>query len=441
MTAIVISAVVLRHLAQSLDAEVERGAVLYLNHDVVGDRYLVHEVTIAGAQDYLHSSRTEITFAPQFLTYVTRHARESNRSLALLHTHPAGFADFSAVDDHTEAGLADFLRNRNPDRACFSLVLCDGRLVARQLGTTDRVAVREIGANVAVSSSSPQTLQEQNRYDRQVRAFGEEGQAVLRGLTVAIVGIGGTGSVAAQQLAHLGIGRFVLVDADIIEETNLNRVVGAQDASIGRHKVEVAAEMIRQINPAAEVQRYTGSAMSRGATDLLRSADCVFICTDSHVSRAFLSEFSYQYLIPAFDIGLSINAREGEVEAVTGRTQMLAPGLPCLWCSNALNTQRIREELMTAEQRSADPYFNEGGAKQPAVISINSAMVSMAVTMFLGAFTAIPVRARWQSYDALTGTVRLLSTKPDANCGVCGSTGVTGAGDSRELTLLQPEHD
>jgi molybdopterin/thiamine biosynthesis adenylyltransferase len=441
MTELVISAVALRYLTQALDAEVEGGAVLYLNHDVTADRYLVHEMSIAAAEDHLHASRTEITFAPQFLVGVTRRARESNRSLALVHTHPAGFADFSVVDDKTEAGLADFMRSRNPGRECFSLVLCDGHLIARRFGTTDRVAVREVGENVAVSSSLPHALRELKRYDRQVRAFGQDGQAILRTLTVAIVGVGGTGSVAAQQLAHLGIARFVLVDPDVIEETNLNRVVGANERSIGREKVESAAEFIRQINPAAEVKRYKGSVMSHGATALLRSADCVFICTDSHVSRAYLSEFSYQYLIPAFDIGVSINARAGKVEAVTGRTQMLAPGLPCLSCSNALNTQRIREELMTPKQRAADPYFNEGGATQPAVISINSAMVSMAITMFLGAFTAIPVRARWQSYDALTGTVRLLSTKPDANCGVCGSAGVTGAGYSRQLTLLQPEHD
>src|SRR5258708_3395787 len=105
MTELVISGIALRQLTQALDAEVERGAVLYLNHDVIADRYLVHEVRVAGAEDHLHASRTEITFAPQFLVSVTRRARESNRSLAFVHTHPSGFSDFSLVDDNTEAGL------------------------------------------------------------------------------------------------------------------------------------------------------------------------------------------------------------------------------------------------------------------------------------------------------------------------------------------------
>ena len=94
---------------------------------------------------------------------------------------------------------------------------------------------------------------------------------------------------------------------------------------------------------------------------------------------------------------------------------------------------------MTEQQRAADPYFNEGGERQPAVISINSTMVSMAVTMFLGAFTAIPVEARWQSYDALSGKVRPLSAKSDKACGVCGEDGVLGRGPSKDLSLADPE--
>jgi molybdopterin/thiamine biosynthesis adenylyltransferase len=343
------------------------------------------------------------------------------------------------VDDQTERGLSDFLKERNPEGHSFSIVLCDGVPVARRFGTGERVGIRSVGAKVTTAQDSPDRLGASNRYDRQIRAFGEEGQSVLRNLSIAIVGLGGTGSVAAQQLGHLGVGRFILVDPDLLEDTNLNRVVGTSDASVGQDKVEIAKALIRQINPDAEVNPYKGSAMDPAAIELLQSVNAIFICTDSHVSRAHLSEFSYQYMIPAFDIGVSINARDGVVGAITGRTQMLGPGLPCLTCSNALDPKRIREELMTQEQRTADPYFNEGGISQPAVISINSAIVSMAVTMFLGAFTAIPVRARWQSYDALTGTVRLLSAKSDLECTICGPAGVVAAGDARELTLVQRE--
>ncbi|MGY6126061.1 ThiF family adenylyltransferase [Paraburkholderia strydomiana] len=438
MSELVISLPALRALNELLAADVERGAVLFLRADSVGERYLVREVLPAKEGDYLNASSCEITFAPEFLTRVTRRAREMGFSLAMLHTHPAGFARFSTTDDETELGLADFMHERNPAGETFSVVLCDGHLIARKFGVRDRVSVRVVGEDVMLPLPALEAVAD-DRYDRQVRAFGEDGQSILSQLTVAIVGLGGTGSVAAQQLAHLGVGTFVLVDSDTVEDTNLNRVVGASEGAVGMSKVAVASNMIRGINPKAGIHSHTGSVISHAALGLLRSTDCVFICTDSHVSRAFLSEFAYQYLIPAFDVGVSITANNGLVEAMTGRTQMLAPGLPCLICSGALNSQRIREELMTDEQRAADPYFNHGGVKQPAVISLNSTMVSMAVTMFLGAFTKVPARGRWQSYDAIRGTVRLFSTKAQADCGVCGTEGISGEGEARELPFLSAE--
>lgn len=438
MSELVISAPTLHYLTESLGADVERGAVLYLTRDLVGDRYLVRKVELAQPEDCLRASAIEITFAPQFLTRVTRRAREDGFSLAVLHTHPSGYSDFSPVDDETEAGLLGFMRDRNPEHDCFSVVLCNGQLIARKFAAAERVDVRVVGAAVLLPGRAGE-IQQDERYDRQMRAFGEEGQAILSSMTVAIVGLGGTGSVAAQQLAHLGVGSFVLIDSDVIEKTNLNRVVGTVEKSVGHKKVNVAAQMLELINPKVRVSCYIGSVISDGASALLRNADCIFICTDSHSSRAFVSEFAYQYLVPAIDVGVGINTRDGEVHAMTGRTQMLAPGLPCLVCSNALDPRRIREELMTEAQRAADPYFNEGGVKQPAVISLNSAIVSLAVTMLLGAFTAIPARARWQSYDGVAGTVRLLRTSPQQDCGVCGADGVVGAGDSRRLTFLPAE--
>jgi molybdopterin/thiamine biosynthesis adenylyltransferase len=439
MKEIVISAPALHDLIHALESNVERGAALFMNFDAARDRYLVYEVQVAELDDCIYASETEITFAPQFLTYITRRARNNGKSLGLLHTHPSGFSDFSAVDDRAEAGLLDFMNGRSGGRPCFAFVLCDGKLIARRFGTHEKVAVRVVGATIAMAEVAGGVDSDPERYDRQIHAFGEDGQFILQSLSVVIVGLGGTGSVVAQQLAHLGVEKFILFDDDTVEKTNLNRVVGANQESVGRTKVDVAAEMIRHINQRAEVSRQAISVRAARAQEPLRQADCIFICTDSHSSRAFLSEFAYQYLIPAFDIGVSINAREGKVEAVTGRTQMLAPGLACLWCSNAIDAGKIREELMSAEDRAADPYFNEGGIKQPAVISINSAMVSMAVSMFLGAFTAIPISARWQSYDALTGKVRLLASRSDPACGLCGRDGVTGAADSRELSLLERE--
>jgi molybdopterin/thiamine biosynthesis adenylyltransferase len=436
MTEIAISTTTLQDITASLSANVERGAALYLRHDMAGNRYLVEAYETAKEADCLSASSIEITFAPQFLTRVTRVARERQQHLALLHTHIKGVEDFSSVDDHAEQMLADFMHSRNPERRAFSMVLCDGRLIARLFGATEYLPVRSVGPDMVVPEATAPLCEDDDKYDRQVRAFGDRGQAILKSLTIAIVGLGGTGSLAAQQLAHLGVGSFILIDPDVIEDTNLNRVVGANPGSVGLLKVDVAAQMIRQINPRAHIQIHRQTVISEVARKLLCSADGIMMCTDSHASRAFLSELAYQYLIPAFDVGVSINAQCGTVVAVTGRAQMLTPSLPCLLCCNALDANAIREELMTPEQKAADPYFNEGGVRQPAVISINSTMVSLAITMFLAAFTGIPSKPRWLSYNGLTGNVKTLATTPDLNCTICGPKGNIAAGDSRLLSFI-----
>lgn len=438
MTEIVIGAPTFRALTAGLAAETERAAALYLNYDAESDRYLVRSVEIAEELDRLSATEIDITLSPLFLTRITRRARDRGLHLAIMHTHPHGCVDFSVIDDQAERDLVKFMHERNPTRQTFSMVLCEDNIKARRFGTSETISVRRIGPDVAISRQGDSDPNNDNeRYDRQVRAFGVRGQAALRRLTIAIVGLGGTGSLAAQQLAHLGVGRFVLIDPDDVELSNLNRVVGAIAASLGEKKVDVAADLINQVNPQAQITRCARSVISEEARRVLCSADCIFICTDSHVSRAFLSEFCYQYLIPGFDVGVSINARDGAIQAITGRTQMLAPGLPCLLCSNALDARIIREELMTPEQRAADPYFNDGrGVRQPAVISLNGTMVSLSVTMFLCAFTGIPGRARWQSYDGLGGTVRVFGIQPDPECAICGAEGLTASGDSRVLTLL-----
>jgi len=230
---------------------------------------------------------------------------------------------------------------------------------------------------------------------------------------------------------------LTFIDNDVIEVTNLNRVVGATPESIGTSKVHVAQTLVQRILPETTVLALEASVMTPQARDLLCQADCVMVCTDSHASRAFVNELAYQYLVPVIDMGVSISANDGQITAVAGRTQMVGPGLPCLWCTNAISTRAVREELQSPAERATDPYFQGQGVCQPAVISLNSTMASLAVTMLLGVFTPVPIEPRHQAYDALRGTVRAFAFRGQPGCGVCGYDGVTALGDSRPLSLLQ----
>ena len=96
----------------------------------------------------------------------------------------------------------------------------------------------------------------QNQFSRTEMLIGKEAIEKLKKAKVAIFGIGGVGSYTVEALARAGIGNFVLVDKDIVDETNLNRQIIATTKTIGRPKVELAKERILEINPNAKIEIY-----------------------------------------------------------------------------------------------------------------------------------------------------------------------------------------
>jgi tRNA A37 threonylcarbamoyladenosine dehydratase len=85
------------------------------------------------------------------------------------------------------------------------------------------------------------------------RLYGDAGYARLRAARVAVVGVGGVGSWAAEALARSGVARLVLIDLDHVAESNINRQVQATTATVGQAKVLALAERIAQIHPGCEV--------------------------------------------------------------------------------------------------------------------------------------------------------------------------------------------
>lgn len=92
------------------------------------------------------------------------------------------------------------------------------------------------------------------RFDRTARLIGDDGVARLASSTVTVVGVGGVGSYAAEALARSGVGRLILVDHDRVCVTNVNRQVHAVKATLGKSKVVVMADRLRQINPDAVIE-------------------------------------------------------------------------------------------------------------------------------------------------------------------------------------------
>jgi molybdopterin/thiamine biosynthesis adenylyltransferase len=193
--------------------------------------------------------------------------------------------------------------------------------------------------------------------------------------------------------------------------------------------------MIRAINPEARVTALQADIVDSDVARLISAFDFVFLCTDSHASRAVVNQAAHQYLVPVIDMGVSVTVRDQIVTHVTGRIQMIAPGLPCLTCTGALDGKVILREMQTPEQRAADPYVQGVHEPQPAIISVNSTVTSLAVTMLLGAVTPVPTRPRHLSYDGIRGRVSEMAAAIHPECIVCSTAGALAKGTTWPLPV------
>lgn len=404
-----------------------------------GHRLLVRKVAFPTPADYLSSGLDHAVLAPTYVAAIAKEARLAKMGLVFVHTHPGSTPpQFSIVDDRGELDLADFLKRRGMGDLHAAMVLSKGGLRARLLGQERELRVVSVGSRLTVEFDP--NLGDQGypmEFDRQVRALGQAGQKTLQQLRVAIVGLGGTGSIIAEQLVHLGVRDFLLIDPDHLEVTNLNRVVGATHKDVGLPKVEIAKRLLMHFTPQALVTALTANVVYASAARPLADVDLIFGCTDSHGSRSVLQQVAYQYLIPCIDIGSTIVAKDGKIEGIYGRVQLLGPDHPCLWCTNLLSSEEVRRDLMNEFERKADPYVQGAHEPAPAVISLNGTVVSLAVTMLLGLVSPAPIEARHLIYNARTSSLRAVRGVAQPDCFICSRSGAFGRGDSQPLFARQ----
>ncbi|ANF98022.1 tRNA threonylcarbamoyladenosine dehydratase [Paenibacillus bovis] len=91
-----------------------------------------------------------------------------------------------------------------------------------------------------------------NQFSRTELAFGPEGIEVMKNSTVAVLGIGGVGSIAVEALARTGVGKIILIDKDVVDITNINRQIHALTTTVGQKKADLMVDRVKLINPECE---------------------------------------------------------------------------------------------------------------------------------------------------------------------------------------------
>jgi tRNA A37 threonylcarbamoyladenosine dehydratase len=136
------------------------------------------------------------------------------------------------------------------------------------------------------------------------RLYGVSGAQAIRRASVAVVGIGGVGSWAAEALARSGVGALVLVDLDHIAESNINRQVHALESTVGMAKVQAMRERIAQIHPGCEVHGVEDFAEPGNWPALLpRPVDAVIEACDEVKAKVALAVWALRERVPYIAAG------------------------------------------------------------------------------------------------------------------------------------------
>lgn len=270
-----------------------------------------------------------------------------------------------------------------------------------------------------------------DRYNRNILFFREEGQKRLSASKVAVVGLGGVGSHVVQQLTLLGVRQLSLIDDDEVDRTSLNRLIGARsdDPIPGISKVTNSWRLAQETNPDIQLITVPQALTSCEAFQAIIDSDYLFGCVDNEGSRLILTELSAAYTKPYFDVASEILL---EQNSYGGRVCVAWNGHGCLVCYRLLDQSEATEDLMNPQARAnREAVYGMPAGLQgepgPSVVSINGVVASLAVTEFMLAVSGVHEEPkRVLKYDAKRGIVTRSKDEPKPDCYYC--CGIRGAG-------------
>ncbi|MBI5511429.1 MAG: ThiF family adenylyltransferase [Deltaproteobacteria bacterium] len=327
-------------------------------------------------------------------------ARAAKEGLAVVkaHGHPGGRRAFSPTDDAADRELFRSVHGWTDDgRPHGSLVVVPGgECIARFVDEAGAFApvdlVTVVGDDLrlfwrdAVATGPPGFAR------RHAQAFGEGTADALRRLSVAVVGVSGTGGPVVEQLQRLGVGRLVLVDPDRVEELNLNRIPHAtrDDALRKRPKVDVAAEAVRRTGLGTEVVTYARNLKDPEVVRAIATCDLVFGCMDGAEGRHLLNRLATFYVLPYIDVGVRLDADgRGGVSQICGSIHWLTPGGSSLLSRGVISLDEVAAEGLRRQspaeyrRRREEKYIKGIREDRPAVVSVNTTFAGLAVTELL----------------------------------------------------------
>jgi hypothetical protein len=353
-----------------------------------------------------------------------------------IHTHPGSHQpNFSRTDNDYEARYANFLSGFRGDGYFVSGVFNQDMTKwtfrewqARSAETQVIFSPSLIMPNEYPPDDSPQI---DERFARQ-QIWGSGAQKNLERLKVGLIGCGGIGAVFAEQLARLGVRKWVLIDPDGLEITNLNRMPFAtmHMAQNRRRKVDYVRTLIqRSWQGRARVIGVNATVDSSTSLRELSQCDIFIVATDNHHSRIGAQELALRYMRPLISLATHIDVASATNQSrLYARVTMPPPdGGWCLVCGDVVSAHRAAIECSEgelADQLRGAGYLRDVPA--PAVYWLNSLCASLGCHLVHGIIAGfiddLGAGVDW-TLDVRSGNWLKIAHEPASSCFFCSPEG------------------
>jgi len=262
-------------------------------------------------------------------------------------------------------------------------------------------------------------MNEQKQYlegllERTALYFDKSDLSKVASLTVAIAGFGGVGAITAELLARWGVSNFRLLDKDIYEPSNLNRQVFSTSRTIGRYKVEVAEERIKEINPFAKVEMsFAESVHNENVHRFIKGADIV-IQTADHPSCKLFYLAAREHKVPLVNGHATLTG--GRVQTFDYRVSPCSSVLDSWWNRIKFGNSKSLLEMTSEELAAFDEKYVHPTAPSVNFVTnmVGCLIVAEAVKLLTGKGKVI-LYPRYLEFDVFTFKMKTPSSRSILN--------------------------
>lgn len=357
------------------------------------DKYLGQEVIPVPYEACSRRTATSLTWPGDYVETAIDHASAKGLAVLCVHSHPGGLFGFSSADDASDRVLMPSIRLGTDMPAGSAIMVPGGAIKARLYHGPNSEPI-----DLVMATGDDIRCWWDHGDDAPhlpPMAFTSQMTSWLGRLSAVVIGVSGTGSIVAEQLARLGFGEIILIDFDKIEPRNLNRILNStsEQAERGALKVDMFPDAIRRHRSDCEVIAVPKTITDRDAVLAAINADVIFSCVDSAEGRHVADRIAAYFAMPLFDVGVAIPTRQSHngpvIAEVCGRIDYVQPGGSTLYDRGVYTAAILEAEYLARSapdafaQRLSEGYIRGVQEQAPSVISLNMRAASAMVMEFI----------------------------------------------------------